>query len=188
MENTRVRVTIDGMEFNIVGDRDSKYISKIAQDLNRRLDEKYKSNPRFSKLEAALLTAINLSDELHTVKGELRDIQKKVDVNAFREFMTKEEALERILELEAKLRENDIQVEKYKSAENFSSEQLKKESRRFKESFNKVKELEDELNNRNQQISNMEAKLKAEEKNNKDNEEELKALRREINRLKGQNK
>ena len=186
MDKTRVRVLIDGMEFNIVGEKDSRYISYLAKDIDRRIEELFDRNPRLSRLEAALLVAINLKDELEEAKGELTDIKKKVDVEAFKEFMTKEEALERILELEAKLKENNIQVAKYKDAESFSSEQLKKESRRFKDSYEKVQRLEAEIERKEEELQEVIDRLKEEEQSNIDNEEELKALRRELNNLKQQ--
>lgn len=183
MDKTKVRVEIDGMEFFIVGEKDSRYITRLAKDVDRRLEDQFSRNPRLSRLEAALLVSINLRDELEETKDELRDVKKRVDVNTFKEFITKEEALERILQLEAELQAHNQKMRKYQDAEDLSSRQLKKESKRFKESFEKVQHLEAEMERKEQALRDALDKLNEQQKNNQDNEEELKALRRELNNL-----
>lgn len=57
----RVIVTIDGMEYTVVGEETEEYIRKNAELVDRKIGE-LKSKTSFSSLTCAVLAALNLSD------------------------------------------------------------------------------------------------------------------------------
>lgn len=71
-----IRVTIMGREYPIRADADEAYIRKIASYLDERMNAVMKADPGRTPLNIAVLTALNLADELFALK---RDRQKQLD-------------------------------------------------------------------------------------------------------------
>src|SRR5512145_911252 len=80
-----VRVTILGQEYPIHADADAEYIREIAAFLDDRLRTIYQTEPSRPLLKIAILTALNLSDELFTLKRENRELVERFE-NKVREF------------------------------------------------------------------------------------------------------
>lgn len=64
----KVKVEIYGDEYLISGDADSGYISRISSLVDERMRELGVQNKSFSKTRLAILTAVNLADELIQLK------------------------------------------------------------------------------------------------------------------------
>ena len=64
----RVKTEIFGDEYVIVGDADPEYIQEISSQVDSRMRELAKQNKNFSKTKLAILTAVNLADEMNQVK------------------------------------------------------------------------------------------------------------------------
>ena len=81
-DGTSVRVTILGQEYPIRADADAEYIREIAAFLDDRLRSIYQAEPSRPLLKIAILTALNLSDELFTLRRENHELaesfQRKV--------------------------------------------------------------------------------------------------------------
>ena len=79
---TSVRVILLGQEYPIHADADAKYIREIAAFLDDRLRTIYQAEPSRPLLKIAILTALNLSDELFTLRREKQELvdrfQRKV--------------------------------------------------------------------------------------------------------------
>lgn len=73
MEKTRIRVDIMGRGFNLVSGEKGKYLENVAKEVDRRMKEFKTGNPRLDYDTAAVLTALNLCDELMSGKAEKED-------------------------------------------------------------------------------------------------------------------
>lgn len=63
-DNARVEVNIFGERFVIRGDAETGYISEVARLVDRRMRELNSQHKNLSKYKIAILTAINLADEV----------------------------------------------------------------------------------------------------------------------------
>jgi cell division protein ZapA len=66
----RVEVRISGKEYTIIGNESDEYIQKIALYVDRKMSEITKSNNNLSTSMVAVLTAVNLADELYKLNEE----------------------------------------------------------------------------------------------------------------------
>lgn len=80
-----VRVTILGQEYPIRADADADYIREIAAFLDDRLRAVYQAEPSRPLLKIAILTALNLSDELFAQRRENRELTEQFE-RKVREF------------------------------------------------------------------------------------------------------
>jgi cell division protein ZapA len=76
---TSMRVTILGQEYPIHADADADYIREIAAFLDDRLRTIYQAEPSRPLLKIAILTALNLSDELFTLRKENQELVKQFE-------------------------------------------------------------------------------------------------------------
>ncbi len=82
---TPVRVTLLGQEYPIRADADADYIREIAAFLDDRLRTVYQDEPSRPLLKIAILTALNLSDELFTLRREKQELAERFE-RKVREF------------------------------------------------------------------------------------------------------
>ncbi|MGL4761573.1 MAG: cell division protein ZapA [Sarcina sp.] len=69
-----VTVRINGMEYNLKGKEDEKYLQHLASYVEDKLQEILQKNTKLSVSAASILTAINLADESFKGKKELTNI------------------------------------------------------------------------------------------------------------------
>ena len=69
-----VTVRINGMEYNLKGREDEKYLHHLASYVEDKLQEILQKNTKLSVSAASILTAINLADESFKGKKELGDL------------------------------------------------------------------------------------------------------------------
>ena len=143
-----VTVRINGMEYNLKGKEDEKYLQHLASSVEDKLQEILRKNTKLSVSAASILTAINLADEsfkdkkaftelLETheilkranksVQEELEEIQKKHNVV----ITTKDTQLNKALEELKKVREtakayNSLKAESEKKLTNLKIDYEKK--------------------------------------------------------------
>jgi cell division protein ZapA len=67
-ELTRVETRIYDNDYIITGDATEDYISRVASYVDIRMRELSKSFPDASSIKLAILTAVNISDELFQLK------------------------------------------------------------------------------------------------------------------------
>lgn len=65
MQRNIVKVNIFGTEYPIKGDSDAEYIQDVASYVNTKMIEIEKSLTVKSSLKVAILTAMNIADELY---------------------------------------------------------------------------------------------------------------------------
>ncbi len=86
-DRNKVEVKIRGRFFTITANEPEEYIYKICSYVDRKMDEILQMNPRLSMDTAALLTAINISDEAyksHVAEDNMRSQILKYDEEADR--------------------------------------------------------------------------------------------------------
>ncbi len=74
-----VEVTILGQKYTIKGDAKEEYIKGLASFVDEKLKEVYNSSPGISPLKAAILTSLNIADELHKFKDAQESIAKNIE-------------------------------------------------------------------------------------------------------------
>lgn len=108
MENKRVEVKINNVEYTLLTNESEEYVQRVALLVNKRMAQIQEENKHLSTAMAAVLTAINISDDLlkneeildnlrgelkrytedfHAVSAELSD--KKLEVEKLKEDMHK---------------------------------------------------------------------------------------------------
>lgn len=84
-QGTSMRVIILGQEYPVHADADAEYIREIAAFLDDRLRTIYQAEPSRPLLKIAILTALNLSDELFTLRRENQELVERFEQKV-REF------------------------------------------------------------------------------------------------------
>ena len=66
----RVEVEINGERYTLVGDSSPENMIKMSLDVDEKIKQVMKRNIRLSLYKAAILVALNISEELHVMKQE----------------------------------------------------------------------------------------------------------------------
>lgn len=103
MENKRVEVKINNVEYTLVTNEPEEYVQRVALLVNKRMLQLKEGNKQLSTAMAAVLTSINIADELLKNESVLDNIRVEL-----KRYM--EEAQASGEELEAK----KLEVEKLK--------------------------------------------------------------------------
>ncbi len=77
MENNRVKIRIYGQEYTIVGERSQDEIIKVAQYVDERMQFIGRNSNLGSTTSLAVLSAVNIADEIFTAKEELETLRAK---------------------------------------------------------------------------------------------------------------
>ena len=78
-DNSRVSALIMGEEYVIRGDAPGEYIEDLARDLNSRMQKLSEANPRLSLNQMAVLSALNLADELSSCRRRCADLLRLLE-------------------------------------------------------------------------------------------------------------
>ncbi|HON42173.1 MAG TPA: cell division protein ZapA [Bacillota bacterium] len=78
-DSSRVSALIMGEEYVIRGDAPSEYIEDLARDLDSRMQKLSESNPRLSLHQTAVLSALNLADELSSCRRRYADLLRLLE-------------------------------------------------------------------------------------------------------------
>ena len=70
MDKTRIRVDIMGRGFNLVSGENTDYLLRVAKEVDKRMRDLKNENPKLMYDTAAVLTSLNLCDELFEVISE----------------------------------------------------------------------------------------------------------------------
>ena len=77
----RVTVNINGMNYNLTGEKDEKYLQGVANYVDGRIKEIISKKAGFSTTAATVLAAVNIADELYECDLELdKAIKTKSDI------------------------------------------------------------------------------------------------------------
>jgi len=64
MEKTKTVVSIAGKEYTICGTDSAEYIHRVALKVNGKYEQLKKANPDLNNVQLAMLTCLNLADDL----------------------------------------------------------------------------------------------------------------------------
>lgn len=183
-EKKKVKVQIKGIDFTLVGYDEERYLEALARDVNSRIDRIMARNQKLSLVEAVILTSLNLTDDLHKEKIKTNEIKKSFenDENA-KKIELYEKNLEEIQSLKNTLQEKESLIEKYSEAEKFSSNKLKEETSKLRETYEKLKAAESERDALDEKLTSTAKKLDSQEILNFNNNKELAKLRKEAKML-----
>jgi cell division protein ZapA len=70
-----VRITILGQEYPVRADADADYIREIAAFLDARMRTIHQAEPTRPPLRVAILAALNLTDEVFTLRREKQELE-----------------------------------------------------------------------------------------------------------------
>ena len=106
MENKRVEVKINNVEYTLVTNEPEEYVQRVALLVNKRMAQIKEGNKQLSTAMTAVLTSINIADELLKNESVLDNI--RVELKRYmEEAQTSGEALE-AKKLEVEKRKEDM--------------------------------------------------------------------------------
>ncbi|HHY47125.1 MAG TPA: cell division protein ZapA [Firmicutes bacterium] len=76
---SRVVVKILGEDYTILGDADPDYIRNLAADVDARLRQALESNRKLARSQAAILTCLNITDELNKLKAQYDELVRLIE-------------------------------------------------------------------------------------------------------------
>ncbi|RPH94517.1 cell division protein ZapA [candidate division KSB1 bacterium] len=82
---TTVRVTILGQDYPVRADADADYVREIAAFVDARMRMIQKADPDRPSLHISILAALNLTDELFTLRREKQELVERYE-RKVREF------------------------------------------------------------------------------------------------------
>jgi len=74
----RVCIRINGHEYNMCAEESKEHMIMIANFVDEKMQEVSKSNPRLSTAMAAVLTSVNIANELFKKRDEIEAINRKI--------------------------------------------------------------------------------------------------------------
>jgi cell division protein ZapA len=81
---SRIKVSIFGNEYSIIGEAGPEYIQKLADYVNTRMKDISKSVANGNTTQIAILAALNIADELfqlNNIKGDLTgEMERKTNI------------------------------------------------------------------------------------------------------------
>lgn len=115
MEKKRVKVLINGAEYTLVTAEPAEYVQRVAVRVDKALSEIASANKRLSTAMLAMLTSINLADELIRIEDSADNLRKEIADYSKNEIQLSTKLSEksaRIEELEKKVQELQIELAK----------------------------------------------------------------------------
>ena len=79
-EKTRAVVRIAGREYTIRANEPEEYIHRVAIYANRKMEEVSKNQPNLSTTMAAILTVINLGDEVLKERDKVQKLVEEIEI------------------------------------------------------------------------------------------------------------
>ena len=79
MEKNSIKVNIMGAEYALKSDADPQYIEELASYIDQKMKRLGEGLPVKSQLKIAVLTAINLGDELFRLKQKYENLVKEIE-------------------------------------------------------------------------------------------------------------
>ena len=111
----RVSVKIDGVVYQITGEKNEAEIVKVAKYIDGELKDINKAAPSLSKTSAAILTSVNIADKLFDRESEIESLKKEIDSLKERDLNKSEEIEKEFDNVLLKLEESDLKVADLKS-------------------------------------------------------------------------
>ena len=78
-EQNRVEVEIYGVRYTLKGDAPPETMVGMSRDVDEKMRVVLQRNPKLSLYKAAILTALNLAEELHMLREEYDNLVKMLE-------------------------------------------------------------------------------------------------------------
>lgn len=185
IENNKIRVEIDGINFTVSGNADEKYVRGLADFINNVIAENEKSKPYLSKLEGIILLSLNLKDQLEKEKAKYVDLESSMDSSYQAENLKKISILESQIEsLKKDLKDRDIDIKDYKSEAQTFDRRLAGKDKIIEDLEGKLAEQKEKYDSYIEDYDLMKNKLEIQESLNYDRNKEIITLKNNIRALK----
>jgi cell division protein ZapA len=79
MEKNSVKVNILGSEYALKSDADPEYVSDLASYVDQKMQKLQQGSSIHQPLKIAVLTAVNISDELFRLKRKYEKLVKEIE-------------------------------------------------------------------------------------------------------------
>lgn len=127
----RVSVKIDGVDYNIAGEKPETEIVKVAKYIDNELKEISAKAPSLTKINAAILMSVNVADQLFDARSENEKLKEKIDklessISNTSQDLEKE--FDRVLE---KLAQSDQTISDIRSERDKLQEQLREKDEKI---------------------------------------------------------
>lgn len=173
-EKNRVNVQIQGINFKIVGYDDEDYILEVINKLNDRIDQIQDKNKNLSGIEAVILAAINLEDQLLKERNNTQEINDSLALKDQLQKMDDYDQLTiRLEKMKLTQKENEMEILKLKNAEKFASDSLKRETEKYQNLYQKYKSLDERYKTKSEDNEYLANRVKIQERLNCDRNLEL---------------
>ena len=147
-----VTVKINGMEYNLKGKEDDEYLLKVSEYVDGKFKEVSSNNNKLSISSVAVLSALNIADELFKCNKEVDDLLKKKD-----DLEERNKALEEINQV---LDEKNQALEERNQILEERNQPLEERNLALKERMRQIKkEAEEIIKNKNQEIASLKEML-----------------------------
>ena len=185
VENKKIRVEIDGINFTVSGNADEKYVRDLADFINAAIADNERSKPYLSKLEGIILLALNLKDQLEKEKAKYVDLESSMDSSYQAENLKKISNLESQIEsLTKTIKDKDIDIKDYLSQTQTFDRRLAGKDKIISDLESKLADQEEKYNSYLADYDLMKNKLEIQESLNYDRNKEIITLKNNIRALK----
>lgn len=185
VENKKIRVEIDGINFTVSGNADEKYVKDLADFINAAILDNERSKPYLSKLEGIILLALNLKDQLEKEKAKYKDLEKSMDSSYQAENLKKISALESQIEnLKKTLKDRDLDIKDYVSQTQTFDRRLAGKDKIISDLEGRLAEQKEKHDSYIKDFDLMKNKLEIQERLNYDRNKEIITLKNNIRALK----
>lgn len=185
VENKKIRVEIDGINFTVSGNADEKYVKDLADFINAAILDNERSKPYLSKLEGIILLALNLKDQLEKEKAKYKDLEKSMDSSYQAENLKKISALESQIEnLKKTLKDRDLDIKDYVSQTQTFDRRLAGKDKIISDLEGRLAEQKGKHDSYIKDFDLMKNKLEIQERLNYDRNKEIITLKNNIRALK----
>ncbi len=100
MENTKMEVKINNMEYTIVSDEQEEYVQRVALLVNKKISEVKAGSAGLSTAMLSILASMNLADELLKSESSVNNLRNEISVYMDEVQASRAELDEKKLEVE----------------------------------------------------------------------------------------
>ena len=153
-KKNKVLIKINGQEYPIVGSEPKDYLLKVGNYVDEKMEKVRGANQRLSTSMIAVLTSINMADELLKLEEKLEKAQGKYEepLQELQKMKSKckslESALNNLEEENRELKRNNGNLGKFKEKYETETLELKEEVKNRKEESDKAEVIINELQNK----------------------------------------
>lgn len=185
VENNKIRVEIDGINFTVSGNADEKYVKDLADFINTAIADNERSKPYLSKLEGIILLALNLKDQLEKEKAKYVDLEGSMDSSCQAENLKKISDLEeQIDQLNKDLKDKDLDIKDYVSQTQTFDRRLAGKDKIISDLEERLADQKEKYDSYIEDFDLMKNKLEIQERLNYDRNKEIITLKNNIRALK----